>query len=948
MLAVGGGKRIYRKLVRLALIAVSLAALVWVAHYRPASKRLYTQGLDEYKAGEYKRSLSTLAEAHRYNPLNTSILMLLGQNHLATGNYVEARRFLSRALRVNSELDEARLGLAYACLEMGDNSAALEYFNQLAGELRGSHRVRVAMTRAYRQRGDNRAALRMAREVLEEDPSDELAVRELAFLTGAEDLETLAAIPPPSRERPSDLVVAARLRDGYFHLLDGGVWKQLYLHGVNIGPATPGRFASEPPIQMSVYVDWLDQIAALGANCVRVYTLLPPAFYRALLTHNTRHPERRIYLFQEIWLKDAPLDNLFDKEFTADFKNECRVVVDAIHGQADVQLQRGHASGIFAADVSPYVLGWLVGREIEPHVVITTNLRNPGVKTFEGRYLKINGGSPAEVWLAGMCDAIVEYEVMQYNWQRPVAFVNWPPLDPLSHPTEARLVDEIRMRTAMGEKLAPLGLGVQDDVDVVALDEEKIAPQPGFQAGYFALYHVYPFWPDFLILTPAYREARDTEGLNAYWGYLQDLKKHYKRTPVVIGEYGMSTSTGIAHFHPNGWNHGGLSEMEQGHVVARLSQNIQEAGFAGGIIFEWIDEWWKHNWIADDFEKPVDRTPFWHNDMNPEQSFGLMKFTPQGFLIYTPLNPPEDHAGAVVTEKPALRPPLVDSIRTASDASALYIDLVLDLPPGAQPDWAVDRYLLALNTCDVPCGSETLPYVADTRVAEGANFVVNFTGSEMSRLLVARSYNPYRILPVEGVPALTELTIPRNLRAGLERPGAFEELIIETNRRRFGRDGTQYPAMRYSRSILRYGNFDPTAENYDSLAQCYFDAVTGRVRLRLSWGLLMVLDPSQGLVLSGTDEAGKTLGTLARNIRVAAIAYKVQGDAAAVPPAQIMAKRVSGNAIVESWSMPWPTWTTVSFWTGPKQSYAIIRDALVNPAASPGRNDEAKKSHLRP
>jgi hypothetical protein len=496
----------------------------------------------------------------------------------------------------------------------------------------------------------------------------------------------------------------------------------------------------------------------------------------------------------------------------------------------------------------------------------------------------------------------------------------------------------------MGEKLAPLGLGVQDDVDVVSLDEEKISPQPALQAGYFALYHVYPFWPDFLILDPAYRAAQDESGPNAYWGYLQDLRKHFKKTPLVIGEYGISTSAGIAHFHPSGWNHGGMNETEQGQLLVRLTRNIQESGFAGGIIFEWIDEWWKHNWIADDFEKPSDRRALWHNDLNPEKSFGLMKFSLQEPLTYTSLNDPGKVAAADLPGGMGHRPPLVSSVRSATDPSALYIDLVLDIPPGTEPDWSADRYQVALNTCDAPCGSDTLPFLANTLVKDGANFVVVFAGPDSSRLLVARSYNPYRILPVEGVQGLTELTIPGSLSMDLERRGAFEELVVETNRRRFGRDGTQYPAIRYSRSILRYGNFDPSGEKYDSLGQCYFDMATGRIRLRLSWGLLLVLDPSQGLVLRGTDEGGKTVGKVASQIRIAVAAYTGADSIAKASPAQILAKTVSGNTIVESLSMPWPTWSNVNAWASPKRSYAIIRDTSGKTFSNPGRQDATTKS----
>ena len=34
-----------------------------------------------------------------------------------------------------------------------------------------------------------------------------------------------------------------------------------------------------------------------------------------------------------------------------------------------------------------------------------------------------------------MCDLAVTYEMDRYNTQRPLTVVNWPPLDPLDHPS---------------------------------------------------------------------------------------------------------------------------------------------------------------------------------------------------------------------------------------------------------------------------------------------------------------------------------------------------------------------------------------------------------------------------------------------------------------------------------------------------------------------------------
>lgn len=918
--------RIFKKpAVLILLAAIIVAAYYWKSHVSPLSKALYVTAEGEFTDGNYRKSLELLHKAYRYNPLDSAIMNLMGWNYLKLRNFADARRYFGRALFFDSKLYDARLGMAFTFLEMEKPADALKYFLALPEKQRQAADVRVAMARCYELQGMNDESLKIIEGVLREDPSNKLARRRLAELTGAEDLDTLAKIPaPPPEKKRAQLEVAARLRDGHFEIPQGGEWKSFYMAGVNIGPATPGHFATEPPYGLNTYREWLDLIGAMGANCVRVYTLLPPGFYRALYMYNADHADRPLYLFQEIWLNEPPLDNLWDKKFTGEFQGSLWDVVDALHGRASLPFKQWQAGGIYSADVSPYVIGWLVGREIEPHVVITTNLRNPGVTKFTGHYLSISGGNPTEVWLTARCEDIIQYEVERYNCQRPVAFVNWPPLDPLHHPTEARLEDELRIRRKLGEKLAPLGEGVQDDTDVVSVDEEKVEPQPAFEAGYFALYHVYPFWPDFVFMDPVYRQARDAEGINSYWGYLQALKAHYQRTPVVIGEYGLSTSIGIAHFTPSGLNHGGLSEVEQGQGVVRLTRDIQQAGFAGGIIFEWIDEWWKHNWIAVNFEKPFERKAFWHNELDPEQFFGLLKFVPPNPLVYSLLTRQPLTTGAASTAPAPQGPPRVKSIQAAWDPSALYLDLNLDAPPDTAVDWSQGGYLVALNTCDAPCGSGAVPDVGDITLQQGANFLVDLNGRDSSKLLVAHNYNPYREVPVQDIPDLTDIIIPRDMKIDFNRQGKFEDMIVEANRRRYAPDGTFFPARRYSRSILRYGNFHWMAADFDSLGEWYDDAGNSRLRLRLPWGLLLALDPSEGFVFNGTDDQAVPTGKISKHIQVAVIAYAPGAGATSGAATQIMGMQVSGNVIEKGWPMDWPTWSSVTAEAVPKKSYSII------------------------
>lgn len=85
-----------------------------------------------------------------------------------------------------------------------------------------------------------------------------------------------------------------------------GVWKDFFIRGVNMGFAEPGKYFTDFPDSVSTYSRWLDKIADMNANTIRVYTLPPPEFYKALYAHNTEKPEKALFLLQEIWPEENP------------------------------------------------------------------------------------------------------------------------------------------------------------------------------------------------------------------------------------------------------------------------------------------------------------------------------------------------------------------------------------------------------------------------------------------------------------------------------------------------------------------------------------------------------------------------------------------------------------------------------------------------------------------
>jgi hypothetical protein len=276
--------------------------------------------------------------------------------------------------------------------------------------------------------------------------------------------------------------------------------------------------------------------------------------------------------------------------------------------------------------------------------------------------------------------------------------------------------------------------------------------------------------------------------------------------------------------------------------------------------------------------------------------------------------------------------PRIERVSWSHDPSAIYLTLHLDSTAGEQIDWNQANYAVALNTCGRACGSRSVPVpgMGKALYDDGFNFLLRLAGPN-TRLLVADTYNPYREVRVPGVARLTDRAILRGLQIQVRDSMDFGELIVETNRRRYGRDGAFYPAERYSRSVLTPGVFDRDRATHSSVGQWYYDGPRREIRVRLSWGLLLVMDPSGGGVYWGTDENAKPVSTQSSAISLAAFAYTPggSGETQAAPG-------VTGSTLQVA-TLPWPKWERVEYRTVPKKSFDILKPEFQRVTGRGGR-----------
>ncbi len=627
----------------------------------------------------------------------------------------------------------------------------------------------------------------------------------------------------------NDTSFIARTTERYFEVYDGESWSDLIVKGVNAGTSLPGRWYTQFPADRELYRSWLEDIAAMNANTVRIYTLLDPAFYSVLKEFNSDPDNAKIYLIQEIWPHDdVPGLNFHDEDYRETYLKEIELVIDALHGNADIPARPYRAYGNYSADVSPYVLGILIGRELEPEEVEATDRANPELDGYDGDYVRAAPGkaSPTETWIAEMCDRALAHSQDRYGWQYPAGFVSWPTLDPLDHKTEY-------------EADGTPGYNVRETVD-----PNIFSAGPLNRSGFFGAYHIYPNYPDFMNNEPAFAEYEDDEGVFRYKGYLNKFMEIHPSYPALVAEFGISTSLNTAHLSPDGLHHGGLDETDQGEMTVRMMRSILDEGYAGGIIFEWTDEWAKKTWNTEPYMVPWERQVLWQNAMCPEQNYGLVAVEPPGRShdqLYTNwISASNQTVFQPVKGQPASFGKII-AIDTGADEAFFYLSIAIDFEnqaSGEEIPWEDLGFAVGIDTGFRDAGDFQIPFSGLPELPTGAVFLLHIASPEEASLLTVPSYNRGKF----------------NFNPEPTHEGRFTRIETLVNRERITADGRIFEALYADESTLNYGSYNPGEEDYNSLAHWYFDSETGRIKIRLPWMLLNVSDPSEHKIINDTGQ----------------------------------------------------------------------------------------------
>ncbi len=605
--------------------------------------------------------------------------------------------------------------------------------------------------------------------------------------------------------------------------LDAGDGFEVFdLKGVNMSSGKPGYYATEYAITKEEYLRWFREIKDMGANVIRIYIRANPDFYDAFYEFNVNNPDP-LYLIHGVWADEYLANSRYgalDEEIYEPFMDDCKSVVDVIHGRYKSRSANAILHQTYDKDISPWVFGYILGIEWEMNLVAYTNNSMDRQPQYQGKYFYTQDASNFEIFLAQVGEVMASYETRKYGHQRVIAFTNWA-TDPFEY---SQSITEYFKKSA-------------------SVDVEHIKCTDRFAPGQFASYHVYPYYPD-------YYSMLEEHEFNTYLQYLRDIVSHHE-LPVVISEFGVPSSRGMASIEKSlGRNQGFMSEQRQGEALVSMYQDIKQAGSAGGIVFTWQDEWFKGTWNTM-ASSDLKNTAYWSDYQTNEQYFGLLSFDPgkEKSICYVDGDKGDWTQEDMVTQQ--------EDCRLSMKYDEKFIYFLVERDGFSLAD---DKLYIPVDVTS-KSGAKTAGNLG-VSMSEAADFVIEIDGAINSRVWVQERYDitdalffhligPQDIFSKEFPE--TDSTTFNKILLLLQEEMYYETDVLENKGSPKDRaleyheydpsNPLHYRIMAtYETGKLTYGNANPEAAKFNSLAD--FCAGDGFVEIKLPWGLLNFADPS--------------------------------------------------------------------------------------------------------
>lgn len=637
--------------------------------------------------------------------------------------------------------------------------------------------------------------------------------------------------------------------------------EKFIVKGVNLGSGIPGYYATDFHIDKKTYKRWFKQIQEMGANTIRVYTILSPDFYDAFYEYN-KNNKNPLYLIHGVWVDDYILNSKNDATvFKDDLLDDSKVVIDIIHGRKYLYENGKYSSGLYTKDISKWVLGYIIGVEWEDVTVSYTDNKYDNYK-YEGKYLSTKEDTtPFVNMLAYIGDNVISYESKKYGNQRLVAFSNWPTTDPFDYDEEI---------TNFFSKCAKV-------------DVEQIEFNDNFIGGTFASYHVYPYYPAYLLYEKSYNKYIDKYGrINTYEDYLIRLNEHHT-IPVLISEFGVSTGRGMAQQDENtNYNQGNMNENEQGKALVSMYNSIMYAGSAGAIVFTWQDEWFKRTWNTMQ-NVNLNFTPYWSDVQTNEQYFGLLSFDPghDKSISYIDGDISEWNVNDIVVDD--------KNKQLFMKYDEKYIYIMANIKN-------ISNQKIYIPIDITPNSGSKKTNISSNLFNRDVDFLIEIDGKDNSRMYVHEYYDALNAVYSENITGKNIYFNPPKKDSNI-----FNKINLILKTDAFSQSNT---SELFETGKLKYGNGNPENKDFDSLAD--FIINNDIIELRIPWQLLNFSNPSKMMI---HDDYYKNYGITEMNIDKLYIGLGYEDE-------KIDLKKFN----LEEWNK------NVTYHERLKQSYFILKD----------------------
>jgi len=325
---------------------------------------------------------------------------------------------------------------------------------------------------------------------------------------------------------------------------------------------------------------------------------------------------------------------------------------------------------------------------------------------------------------------------------------------------------------------------------------------------------------------------------------------------------------------------------------------IRQERFAGGLVFEWADEWFKFTWNTKELELPAMRRALWRNPLTNEEHFGIVASETGDKRPKVIVDGKgsewerRGHSPVTAESRGAVR-----EVRATHDEEYLYLRLKTDKPAGTTP------VTIGLDTrpgtnVGLPGLGSTMPE-ADVAVTLG-------TGRRATLRLAAWT----DILSFQYGVAQEFMKVDRKaLRRG---SGVWHRPRLILNRPFVTRDTREQHFIELADiGRLRWGTANPAQRGFDDRVLVASKRHT--VEVRLPWMMLGYSDPSSHQVM----------------------VPHTRGPVTSKRTGRIQISTTAGGQQLRTAGYDWEDWNVVEFHERRKAGWDVLAAGFDRAAAAP-------------